>query len=311
MCAAPNASKLDAMRPRSDGASQLRFWRPLPREVADIICGEGTVDGLPVHAHAALQVLLPASRFAVVDATGAGVIVHPGQLHVAAPLALQGAQGVDGGACAMRVVLVPLAALQTTPVGWESAAAPGHRQLVVDDPVLYARLWTLIGELSGRVVGVASATRLLQCIDRLLAGLAPRPPHAPARRARRLSDGIARVAAHLRAHATESTSLDELADVAELSKFYLLRGFQRAYGVTPHGYQRQLRLAHAWRAIADGQPLTRATYDAGFADQSHLTRQFAAQFGVTPARCARQLAMPPATVADSWRADRSAPPSAA
>jgi AraC-like DNA-binding protein len=300
------------MRDRSDSASQLRYWRPLPREVADIICGEGTVDELPVHAHEALQVLLPASRFAVVDATGTTVLVHPGQLYVAAPLALQGAHGLDGGTCAMRVILVHLAALPPAFREWECAPTAGHRQLVVDDPGLYTELWALVGELHGPVVGVASATRLLRCIGRLLAGLAPRPPHAPARRARRLSYGIARVAAHLRAHAAETTSLDELAHVAGLSKFYLLRGFRRAYGVTPHGYQRQLRLAHAWRAIADGQALTRATYDAGFADQSHLTRQFAAQFGVTPARCARQLATPRAAVTDSLRIDhRSAPPSAA
>jgi AraC-like DNA-binding protein len=311
MCAVPGTPKLDAMKARSVSTSQLRFWRPLARELADIICGEGTVDEQPVHAHEAVQVLLPASRFAVVDATGATVIVHPGQLCIAAPLALQGAHGVDGGACAMRVVLVPPAALPPASRGWECALAPGHGQLVVDDPGVYSELWALVGELHGPIVGVASATRLLRCIGRLLTGLAPRPPHAPARGVHRLNHGIARVAAHLRAHATENISLDALAEVAGLSKFYLLRGFRRAYGVTPHGYQRQLRLAHAWRAIAEGQPLTRATYDAGFADQSHLTRQFAAQFGVTPARYARELATPPAPVMNSWRTDRSAPPSAA
>jgi AraC-like DNA-binding protein len=211
----------------------------------------------------------------------------------------------------MRVLLVPLSALPTAPSGWEGASAAGPRQLVVDDPALHGELWALVGELRGPVVGVSSATRLLRCIGRLLAGATARPHHAPVRRACRLRDGVTRVAAYLRAHATESISLDDLAEVAGLSKFYLLRGFRRTYGVTPHGYQRQLRLAHAWRAIADGQPLTRATYDAGFADQSHLTRQFSAQFGVTPARCARQLATPPGPATNAWRTDRSAPPSAA
>jgi AraC-like DNA-binding protein len=101
---------------------------------------------------------------------------------------------------------------------------------------------------------------------------------------------------HLRAHITESISLDELAAVAGLSKFYLLRAFRFAYGVTPHAYQMQLRLAHAWRLIVDGRPLSHATYDAGFADQSHLTRRFASAFGLSPARYARELAMPPGSV---------------
>jgi AraC-like DNA-binding protein len=211
----------------------------------------------------------------------------------------------------MRVVLVPPAALRAAPHSWAGPSAASQPQIVVDDPAVYAELWTLVDELRGPVVGVASATRLLRSIERLLTGLAPRPPHAPARRARRLAEGVARVGAYLRDHVAESIPLDDLADVAGLSKFYLLRGFHREYGVTPHAYQRQLRLAHAWRAIADGKPLTRATYDAGFADQSHLTRQFAALFGVTPARCARQLATPPATITESWRTDRTAPPSAA
>jgi AraC-like DNA-binding protein len=55
----------------------------------------------------------------------------------------------------------------------------------------------------------------------------------------------------------------------------------------------QLRLARAWHLIVEGRPLSRTTYDAGFADQSHLTRRFAALFGVTPARFAKELAVPP------------------
>lgn len=289
---------------------RLHFWRPIPREAADIICGEGAVDALPIHAHDALQVMLPASRFAVVDGTGADVIVSPGQLYVAAPLELHGAHGIDGAPCDMRIVLVPLATLPSSSSCW-TGTIPGHRQLVADDPALYGKLWTLVGQLRDPLVDLSSATRLLECIGRLLAGLDPRPPHAPARRARRQADGIDRVGTHLRAHVADSISLDELAQVAGLSKFHLLRAFRRSYGVTPHAYQRQLRLAHAWRAIADGHSLTRATYDAGFADQSHLTRQFAALFGVTPARCARQLAMPRARAASTWDAGRSAPPSAA
>jgi AraC-like DNA-binding protein len=114
-------------------------------------------------------------------------------------------------------------------------------------------------------------------------------------------------------HVAESVSLDELASVAGLSKFYLLRAFSRAHGFTPHAYQMHLRVARAWRLIVDGYPLTRATYDAGFADQSHLTRQFAATFGVTPARYARQLARPTgASPGCELVADQSpAPPTAA
>jgi AraC-like DNA-binding protein len=278
--------------------TSLRFWRPLPREVADIICGEGAISEMPVHTHEALQVMLPASRFAIVDGRRSAVVVHPGQLYVAAPLELHGARSVDDGRCAMRVLLVApemLRSLEKNLPGLWRGASPGRQQLVVDDPALYAELWALIGEMRGPLVSLSCSARLLGCLTRLFTTLAAQPERVPTPRFARQPDGVGRVCEHLRAHVDANVSLDELASVACLSKYYLLRAFRRAHGVTPHAYQMQLRLAHAWRFIVDGMPLSRATYDAGFSDQSHLTRRFAAVFGVTPARYARQLAVPPGT----------------
>jgi len=52
------------------------------------------------------------------------------------------------------------------------------------------------------------------------------------------------------------------------------------YGV---GLQRLMR---AQSMIVEGVALSEATAAAGFADQSHLTRHFAARFGITPGRWA-------------------------
>jgi AraC-like DNA-binding protein len=281
----------------------LRFWRPVPREDADIICGEGAVAALPLHTHQALQILLPASRFAVVHGGRPAARVRPGQVYVAAPLELYGARSLDGATCAMRVLLVApevLAAFGDDDARLWRGAPPGRRQFVVDDQELYTELWTLIGDLHGPLVVGPVAPRLLACLRRLLARLPAPVMDAQRPAAGRQAGGVARVRDHLRAHATKTASLDELASVAGLSKYFMLRSFSRVHGLTPHAYQVQLRLAHAWRLIVAGMPLSRVTYDAGFADQSHLTRQFAAQFGVTPARYVRQLAVSPgvALVAD-------------
>jgi AraC-like DNA-binding protein len=309
---APSVSTASA----TDSAARVRFWRPFPREAGDIICGEGSVADLPIHTHEALRVMLPASRFAVVDGRRGAVVVRPGQLHVAAPLELHGARSLGDAPCAMRVILVAPAVLlkvsEELASLW-SGASPGLQQVVVDNPGLYAELWALIGDLRGPLVALACAPRLLGCLARLLAGLPARATNAPSPRASRQAAGVGRVCDYVRAHTMESLSLDELATVAGLSKFYLLRAFRRAHGVTPHAYQMQLRLAHAWRFIVEGYPLSHASYEAGFADQSHLTRRFAAVFGLTPARYARQLAVPPGAAPSSASgAGRSAaPPSAA
>jgi AraC-like DNA-binding protein len=79
-------------------------------------------------------------------------------------------------------------------------------------------------------------------------------------------------------------TLASLADETGTSRYQLLRAFSRELGLTPHAYIVQQRLALARRLIRAGSTLVDAASEAGFSDQSHLTRMFARQFGVTPAR---------------------------
>ena len=81
---------------------------------------------------------------------------------------------------------------------------------------------------------------------------------------------------------TAILSLQDLAQQSGLSRFQLLRAFAKATGMTPHAYILQRRLHHARRLIAAGMPLVQVAMDSGFADQSHLTRLFVRNFGVSP-----------------------------
>jgi len=85
-------------------------------------------------------------------------------------------------------------------------------------------------------------------------------------------------------------TLASLAADAGTSRYQLLHAFARELGLTPHAYIVQQRLALARRLISAGSALVDAASAAGFADQSHLTRVFARQFGVTPARYRTRLA---------------------
>ncbi|WP_162060407.1 AraC family transcriptional regulator [Undibacterium sp. KW1] len=81
---------------------------------------------------------------------------------------------------------------------------------------------------------------------------------------------------------TSILSLQDLAQQSGLSRFQLLRAFAKATGMTPHAYILQRRLHHARRLIAAGMPLVQVAMDSGFADQSHLTRLFVRNFGISP-----------------------------
>jgi AraC-like DNA-binding protein len=282
--------------------------------VADLVCGEGVVRALPLHAHDAMRVIIPSSRLAVVDGRGEVAVLRPGLVHWAAPMELHSVRSVDGVPCALRMLLVsPEPSTIADPGANRGASAPVAtimRSGVLDDRELHARLSASIDALRGPLVPV-------DCVGPLRASLAvllARRDDAPALCASPVaprSAGLARVCAHLRTHVAQNVSLDELAAVARLSKYYLLRAFAREHGVTPHVYQMLLRVARAWRLIGEGLPISRVAYDTGFADQSHLTRRFAELHGVTPGRWARLLAIPPAAVPESspvaWRTRATLP----
>jgi len=83
------------------------------------------------------------------------------------------------------------------------------------------------------------------------------------------------------------------AAAANLSLFHFLRRFKVRHHVTPHRMLLALRLFRAKQALAAGIAPAQAAADAGLVDQAHLTRRFAAMYGVTPARYQQQLGTRP------------------
>lgn len=62
----------------------------------------------------------------------------------------------------------------------------------------------------------------------------------------------------------------------------MVRGFARAFGLTPQAYLVQRRLDLARWLTAAGASLADAAAASGFADQSHMTRHFTQRFGLSP-----------------------------
>lgn len=83
-------------------------------------------------------------------------------------------------------------------------------------------------------------------------------------------------------HLDQKVHLTDIAAVAGLPPFRLLRAFERAMGMSPHSYQRQARIRFATGLIRFGHPLREVAAAAGFSDQAHLTRSFKRSLGVTP-----------------------------
>lgn len=79
-----------------------------------------------------------------------------------------------------------------------------------------------------------------------------------------------------------SLSLADFAKATGASRFQILRRFSSEVGASPHAFLTQHRVKQAKGMIVAGASLADTAVACGFADQSHLTRTFSRQFGLTP-----------------------------
>lgn len=88
---------------------------------------------------------------------------------------------------------------------------------------------------------------------------------------------------YLQAHYDQEFDLDRTAAAVGISKFYLVRLFRSATGMTLNNYLQQLRIEKAKELLLDpSQSISTIALDLGFSDHSHFTRVFRRFTGLTP-----------------------------
>jgi AraC family transcriptional regulator len=88
---------------------------------------------------------------------------------------------------------------------------------------------------------------------------------------------------YVRNHLRETISLNDLAAEVGMSRFHFARRFRCATGVTAHEFVLQARVERARIMLKrTSTPLPEIARQCGFADQSHLTREFKKRVGTTP-----------------------------
>jgi AraC-like DNA-binding protein len=204
-------------------------------------------------------------------------ICLPGQLHVLHPdEAHDGAAATDGG-FGYRILYMPTELVR-------EALASGALPFVAD-PVqplgpAAARIASLLSDIDDPINDLSCAEIAVAVADGLVA--------LSGRRERRPAaidvQGVELARDYLAAHAREQTSASVLEGIAGTDRFTIARHFRWAFGTSPDRYRTLRRVALARAAIEGGRSLAEAASEAGFADQSHMTRQFKRTYGLTPGR---------------------------
>src|SRR4051812_31436008 len=87
----------------------------------------------------------------------------------------------------------------------------------------------------------------------------------------------------IESHLADPLTLEEVAAVAGVSRFHLVRAFAAATGFSVMRYVRARRLSEAARALASGAPdILTLALDADYGSHEAFTRAFRDHFGVTP-----------------------------
>ena len=202
---------------------------------------------------------------------GQVMIIHPDEAH-------DGHAGVDQG-FAYRMLYIDPGAISAA---LEGASPPFVPDVVTDDANLAALLRGAFAEFPCALEPLEQDAIVGRTAELLAARSdGKRPRRNPA--ARR---GVALARDFLAAEAARTVASEKLERVSGLDRFTLARQFRALYGTSPHRFQVGQRLQRAQAMIAAGTPLSEIAAATGFADQSHLTRHFAARFGLTPGRWA-------------------------
>jgi AraC family transcriptional regulator len=138
------------------------------------------------------------------------------------------------------------------------------------------------GALYGDHLGMSLSIALIQKYGRNVAISSQAKGGIPRVRLRRVLDYIA-------ANVHLDIKLDDLAEVADMSRFHFARLFRSGMGVTPHRYLIDQRLQQAKALLRlDARSVSDIAVETGFTNAGHFARVFKRYVGVTPTEWKRQ-----------------------
>jgi AraC family transcriptional regulator len=269
-------------------SSNGRFWTGFDAATYDVT--RGIADRGPnAHYTIVMHVSAPVAGTARCDGSILHRIMRPGDIDLV-PLGYAASWRDDAPGSVLNVKLSPSLVRSTAQamdrVDLDALCiAP---QLHVQDKRLEHLGWALVAELESgdqrdrlyaESIGSAIAAHLLRRYS------SARPSIVPGRLSRRRLQDIV---AYINENLCENLSLGELAAVAGVSLSHFKTLFKQTVGVPVHQYVIQRRVDLAVRLLSRAKlRLSEVAQQAGFADQSHMTRCIRRMTGLTPAAFVR------------------------
>jgi len=271
--------------------NRVKVWRESSLANAELLRAEYRAHSFPPHMHEEFaigfiergaQAVLQHRKDRFVMPEGKICVINPGHLH-------EGRGATEVGWDYRMIYISPQdlnAALIGTPGTTGSAGSLESRMIffadsVIDDPETL-RLLRIAHSCSESIdtSRLEKSSRLTAALHQLVDrhAIAHREPLVqPA-----MSAAVKRAREYIDANVALNPTLDEIASVAALSPFHLLREFRKAVGMAPHAYLIQRRVEQAKHLLLKGRSLRTVAIEIGYADQAHLSREFRRFYGTPP-----------------------------
>lgn len=208
--------------------------------------------------------------------SGHVIVLHPDEVH-------NGHAGSEDGFHYRMLYIEP--SLVRDALGPSASALPFVKEAVLIDPRLMGALHAAYEDFDV----VLEPTALEEIVSLLAEGLLAQDRSAGRVQRFAIDDRAIRIARdYLDANLERTVGSEELEAETGHNRYALARQFRAALGTSPYRYLTMRRLDRVRGAIAGGISLADAAALTGFSDQSHMTRRFAATFGMSPGRW-RQL----------------------
>lgn len=166
-----------------------------------------------------------------------------------------------------------------------------ERQYDVDDAQLRGLLQTLVAEMeAGGPNGVLFLDSLTTALGLHLVQRYNRSGVALPDTAKGLDHQTLQIVIdYMEAHLAENLSVNDLAQLAGVSKFHFNRLFKQTTHATPYQFFLRRRLERAKQLLDYGRlTISQVSHRLGFNDQSHFSKQFKNTYGITPGRYLKQ-----------------------
>jgi AraC-like DNA-binding protein len=259
-----------------------RIWRPQYLESTELVHSVSQGDSLPRHFHEELELGIRQGdgwRFnyrGTIHNVPADTLVmtQPGETHQVDWMSTEN--------CTFRGLRIGTDLLQqvATEVAGRETDLPFFPTPLVQDRDINTQIVRVHQALERSISELEQQTLVLDLLAQLILRYAENPLSVAKLGAE--IQPVDRVRAYLEDNYNREISLEQLAQVAQLSSFHLNRSFRKTFGMPPHAYQIQVRIIRAKQLFREESSIKKVALATGFASQSHFGSHFKRLVRVTP-----------------------------